>query len=104
MCDSCGMGSGDCFGGNIFGGAGSPTYNNPFNTVGVGDLVPAGTHELGNDFRQMGIGRPKKGRKHQITNIATKRPAPQPFVTRGRNTGYDMSPRPLIVPHNPRRK
>lgn len=97
MCD--GIGSGDCFGGT-FG-----CYNTPMNTMGVGDLISAGTHELGNDFRQMGVGRmPKKSKKQQITRVQAKRPAMQPFVTHGRNSGYDMSPRPLFVPHNPRRK
>ena len=73
--------------------------------MGVGDPVPAGTHELGNDYRQFGFSKPDKRKsRQQITKIATKRPAAQPFVTQGRNNGYDMSPRPLIVPHNPRKK
>ena len=39
MCDSgC---NGDC---GCMGGAGSPTYNNAYNTMGVGDVVAPGTN------------------------------------------------------------
>ena len=99
MCDGC-CSSGDAFGG-VFGGATAP-YNTPYNTLGVGDLVPAGIDRLGNDFRQMGKKPSKRGRR-QITGIQEKRPSMQPFINPGRNTGFDMSPRPLIVPHKPKK-
>ena len=73
----CCIGSGDCFG-----GVGSP-MNTPMNTLGVGDMVPAGQHTLGNDFCQQPSGR------RQRKNI----------------TSIIMSPRPLYVPTGgPRRK
>lgn len=101
MCDTggAGFGSGDA----AIGGAGGPTMNTPMNTLGVGDLVPAGAHTLGNDcYPWMNHGKTKK--KSAVRGISTKRPAPTPFVTRGKNSGFDMSERPLFVPHNPRRK
>ena len=99
MCCDGGMGSGDGF----FGGAGGPTMNTPMNTLGVGDLIPAGTHEMGNDcYPWMNHGRKK------IKNISTKKGTPvsrKPFVTPGVNTGYDFSPRPMFVPtRGPRKK
>lgn len=101
MCDG-GIGSGDAFGGE-FGGTGG-CYNTPYNTLGVGDLVPAGTHELGNDFRQMTMGWPVKKPRQNRKKNGNKRPSYRPFVSQGTSSGYDMSPRPLFVPHNPRRK
>ena len=88
------MGSGDAFNGF---GSNIPgcSYNTPFNTMGVGDMVPAGVHTLGNDFRQ---NLPKRSRK-SITNISMKRPAQIPFVTPGSNDGFSsMGERPLFVP------
>ena len=94
----CCIGSGDCFG-----GVGTP-MNTPMNTLGVGDFVPAGQHNLGNDFSQQ----PVVGRRQRknITAIATKRQAQMPFVTPGTNNGFSsMTPRPLYVPTGgPRRK
>ena len=101
MCDmgGAGFGSGD----TGFGGAGGPTMNTPMNTVGVGDLIPAGKDTLGNDCYPWMDHRQKK-KKSSIRSIATKRPAPTPFITKGKNSGFDMSERPLFVPHNPKRK
>ena len=99
MCDIA-TGSGDCFG-----GAGGSTMNTPMNTLGVGDLVPAGKDTLGNDcYPWMDHRQNKRGRKSAVRSISTKRPAHQPFVTPGRNSGFDMSTRPLVVPHNTKRK
>ena len=99
MCDIATTGSGDCFG-----GAGGPTMNTPMNTLGVGDLVPAEKDTFGNDCYPWMDHRQKKGRKSAVRGIATKRPASTPFVTPGKNSGFDMSPRPLFVPHNGKRK
>jgi len=83
----CCMGSSDVFGG----------INTLNNTMGVGDLVPAGAHTLGNDFCQTQPG--KRRQRRNITNISMKRPAPMPFVTPGTNDGFSsMGPRPLYVP------
>lgn len=99
MCDIA-TGSGDCFG-----GAWGPTMNTPMNTLGVGDLVPAGKDTLGNDcYPWMDHRQNKRSRKSAVRSISTKRPAHQPFVSPGRNSGFDMSPRPLVVPHNTKRK
>ncbi len=108
MCDGIGVGGGDCFSGDAFGGA-YGCYNTPMNTVGVGDLVPAGIDKLGNDFRQMGIFFNQQGKKNKKQNFQNRRkpasaPKTQPFVSRGSNSGYDMSPKPLFVPYNPRKK
>ena len=79
--------------------------NTPMNTLGVGDLVPAGKDTLGNDcYPWMDHRQNKRGRKSAVRSISTKRPAHQPFVTPGRNSGFDMSPRPLVVSHNTKRK
>ena len=82
------MGSGDVFGG----------INTLNNTMGVGDMVPAGVNSLGNDFCQNPPTR--KRSRSNITGISTKKAAPSmPFVTHGTNDGFSsMGPRPLIVP------
>ena len=81
MCDFCG---GD------FGGAGG-CYNTPMNTLGVGDLVPAGTTEYGNDFKQMQFGKPASKRPAQYQNSKKNQPK--------QNSGFDFTPRPLYVPY-----
>ena len=88
----CGCGSGDNFNGF---GNNTPgcSYNNPMNTLGVGDMVPAGKDTLGNDTR---LYMPKR-KRDSITGISTKRQAPMPFVTPGTNTPF-QGMRPLYVP------
>jgi len=43
-------GGGDFFGGSDFGGVTSP-YNTPYNTIGIGDPVPATFHSCGSGDR-----------------------------------------------------
>ena len=56
----------DFYGGD-FGGAGG-CYNTPMNTMGLGDVVPAGTTEYGNDFKQMQFGKPATKKPAQYQN------------------------------------
>ena len=78
----------DFYGGD-FGGAGG-CYNTPMNTMGLGDVVPAGTTEYGNDFKQMQFGKPATKKSAQYQNPKKSQPKQTP--------GFDFSPRPLYVP------
>ena len=78
----------DFYGGD-FGGAGG-CYNTPMNTMGLGDVVPTGTTEYGNDFKQMQFGKPATKKPAQYQNPKKSQPKQTP--------GFDFSPRPLYVP------
>lgn len=86
----------DCAG--SMGGAGGPCYSNPCNICGMGDPVMGGFGgDLGN------LGGPDRYYNFPLNMASKKQAGSKTAKKTGKsqsNSGYDMSPRPLIVPWN----
>ena len=88
----------DCDSGNcgMIGGLSSPAYNNPYNTIGVGDVRPAEINHYGSG--DLMWNNCKKKRK-KIDGISIKKSAPKDngFVSQPVG-GFGNRDLPLIVP------
>ena len=89
----------------FIGGAGSPCYNTPMNTMGMGDVVPPCGCRMGSGdlFPVLGIGR-KRNMPAMFPPSSTTARKPKKtqksFKSYGTSnaTARMMAPRPLIVP------